>query len=281
MEVAMPWFPDFVSAVELARRQEQATGRSDPVEQYFHALQSGETKDLERVWPGEVVIYDPRAGEVRGHRHLRHFVRTSQALLTGHHATIETVASTSVGGRAVVELLAHLEDSEGHETAWPLAVVAESPNDLSVIFRTYCSQWPVDGIRHLRPPILQSADAHAGDIVARFFTALDDGDIDALVGTFGKDGYLCEPIGPDRTHRGPEELRTYFVESFRAGGGIRLEQCVVTDDGTRCAVEYNCVRWGSHDLSPQAGIGVFERRPDGLLMAARLYDDVVAPVAST
>jgi hypothetical protein len=73
-------------------------------------------------------------------------------------------------------------------------------------------------------------------------------------------------------------LRSFFTACFSAGGGIRLEQCVVTDDGVRWAVEYNCVRWGSHDLPPQAGIGVYERGPDGLLAAARVYDDVEPPV---
>jgi hypothetical protein len=52
----------------------------------------------------------------------------------------------------------------------------------------------------------------------------------------------------------------------------------VTDDGVRCALEYNRVRWGSHDLRPQAGICVYERGPDGLLAAARVYDDVEPPV---
>ena len=52
----------------------------------------------------------------------------------------------------------------------------------------------------------------------------------------------------------------------------------MTDDGVRCALEYNCVRWGSHDLPPQAGICVYERGPDGLLAAARVYDDIEAPV---
>ena len=59
-----------------------------------------------------------------------------------------------VGGRAVVELLAQLDD-DGREVAWPVAVVAESPDDRSVVFRTYCSQWPVDGRHHVRPPILK------------------------------------------------------------------------------------------------------------------------------
>jgi hypothetical protein len=31
-------------------------------------------------------------------------------------------------------------------------------------------------------------------------------------------------------------------------------------------------------LPPQAGISVYERGPDGLLAAARVYDDVETPV---
>jgi limonene-1,2-epoxide hydrolase len=273
----MPWFPDFVSAVELARRQTRAAGQADPVGQYFAALNSGDTHALETVWPGEVVVYDPRAGEVRGHKQLRRFVRQNQARLAERHARIEPVAATCAGGRAVVELLAHLED-DGRELAWPVAVVAESPDDRSVVFRTYCSQWPVDGRRHLRPPILRPGDAHPGDVVGRFQAALEDGDADAIVNTVASDGYFCEPIGPHYTHSGTDELRSFFTKWFSAGGGIGLQHCAVTDDGVCCALEYNCVRWGGRQLQPQAGIGVYERGPDGLLAAARVYDDVEAPM---
>jgi hypothetical protein len=65
---------------------------------------------------------------------------------------------------------------------------------------------------------------------------------------------------------------------FSAGGGIGLQPCAVTDDGVRCALEYNCTRWGGRDLTPQAGLGVYERGPDGLLEAVRVYDDVVVTV---
>ena len=154
----MPWFPDFATAVELARRQTRAAGQADPVGQYFKALNRGDMHALETMWPGEVVVYDPRAGEIRGHKQLRRFVRE-----------------------------------------------------------------------------------------------------------------------PHSTHRGTRELRSFFTRCFSAGGGIGLQHCAVTDDGVRCALEYNCVRWGSHDLSPQAGIGVYERGPDGALAAARVYHDVEAP----
>ena len=132
----MPWFPDFASAVELARRQTRAAGLTDPVGQYFTALNQGDIHFLETVWPGEVVVHDPRAGEIRGHRQLRHYVGHNQIWLAERQARIETVASTCSGRRAVVELLAHL-DGGGRELAWPVAVVAESPDDLSVVFRIY------------------------------------------------------------------------------------------------------------------------------------------------
>ena len=51
----------------------------------------------------------------------------------------------------------------------------------------------------------------------------------------------------------------------------------MTEEGARCAVEYNCVRWGGYDLPPQAGLSVYERGPDGRLAAVRVYDDVAAP----
>jgi hypothetical protein len=54
----------------------------------------------------------------------------------------------------------------------------------------------------------------------------------------------------------------------------------VTDDGVRCALEYNCVSWGSRALPTQAGMGVYERGPDGLLAAVRVYDDVEAPAGA-
>jgi hypothetical protein len=273
----MPWFPDFTSAVELARRQTRVAGQADPVGQYFIALNQGDTHALETVWPGEVVVYDPTAGEVRGHKHLRQFVRNSQSVLAERHVWTETVASTVIRHRAVVELLAHLV-FDGREQAWPVTVVAESPDDRSVVFRSYFSRWAFDGQHHLRPPILKPSPIHPADVVGRYQAALNAGDTEGVVSTFMPDGYYREPFGPPYTHRGATDLRSFFSLCFSAGGGIALQPCAVTDDGVTCALEYNCVRWGSHDLPPQAGIAVFERSPQGLLVAARVYDDVEPPV---
>ena len=274
----MPWFPEFTSAVEQVRLQTRAAGHADPVGHYFAALNKADAADLETAWPGQVVIYDPRAGEVRGHRQVRHFVHENRSWLAGLHPRTEAVASTVSGGRAVVELVAYLTE-DGRDAAWPIAVVAESPDDRSVVFRTYCSQWPLYGHHEVRPAILPpGADPDPGGIVGQFRDALEAGDADAVVRAFEPDGYFREPIGPQYTHRGPAELHAYFSECFSAGGGVGMQCCAVTDDGVRCAMEYNFVRWGRHDLPPQAGIGVIERGASGLLAAVRFYDDVQAPV---
>ena len=99
----MPWFPDFVSAGELVRRQTREAGHADPVGEYLTALSDGDAGLLETVWPADVVVYDPRAGEVRGHRQLRRFIRTNKSWLADRHARTRIVASTCSDGRAGVE----------------------------------------------------------------------------------------------------------------------------------------------------------------------------------
>jgi ketosteroid isomerase-like protein len=274
----MPWFPDYVSAVELARQQTRQASQADPVAQYLNALSSGDARALEKVWPGEVVIYDPRAGEVRGHREVRQFISRNESWLAGLNARTEVVGSTAVPGRAVVELLAHLTE-HGRELAWPVAVVAESPDDWSVVFRAYCSQWPIFGRHYVRPPIMKPQPGLASDVIGQYQAGIAAGDPDAVVSTFQPDGYFRGATGPDDIHRGTSELQTYFTRRLGAGG-IVVQDCAVTDDGTSCAVEYNIIRWGPRELTPQAGISVFDRGPGGLLAAARLYDDVQSPAGA-
>src|SRR4051794_340977 len=276
----MPWFPDFVSAAELARRQTRQAGHADPVGQYLAALDRGDPDLLEQTWPGEVVVHDPRAGVIRGHRALAHFVHRNQRWLADRHARVETVASTGVAGRAVVELSVTLDDGADRDLVWPVAVVADSPDERSVQFRTYCSQLAVDGRRHLRPRVLGPGPVPATDVVARYLDALRAGDVEAIVATFAPDGSLRESGAPARTHVGGGQLRSFFTGQLGSGGGIDVETCAVTDDGARCGLECTYLRWGGHDLTPQAGLLVFERGAPGTLTAVRSYDDVAAPVPS-
>ena len=171
------------------------------------------------MWPGEVVVDDPLAREVRGHRQLRALREPEPAWPAEHHTRIETVASTYSGGRAVVELLAHL-DVDGQEIAWPVAVVAEAPDDLSVVFRSDCSQWPVAGRREVRAAILEPGQVHPGDIVGRDQAALEAGDAEAVVSILRGGRVLPRAHRPAR--HPPRHRRAPLVLHRRFGpdGGI-------------------------------------------------------------
>jgi hypothetical protein len=104
--------------------------------------------------------------------------------------------------------------------------------------------------------------------------------VDAIVAAFQPDGYAREPAGGEHVHRGPDGLRAFYEHLFSNGGGIPLEHCSVTDDGSVCALEYNVVRWGMTDLRPEAGVAVYVRGESGKLAAARIYDDADPPLGA-
>ena len=87
--------------------------------------------------------------------------------VVGIPSQIKTLArfngqATVVGGRAVVELLAHLA-YDGLQPVWPVAVVAESPDDGSVVFRSYFSRWLFDGAHPAQDrPQVAGSGADAG-----------------------------------------------------------------------------------------------------------------------
>jgi limonene-1,2-epoxide hydrolase len=260
----MPWFPELALAAELARKQNRETGHTDPVGLYLAALNSGTVHDLEEVWPGEIILDDPQAGEIRGHRRLQRFVRDSRSMLASRHARINRHGSLVDGERAVIELTVDLT-SDGREISWPVAIVAESPHEWSVIFRSYYR--PLDGSHEARPPILPPGDARPAGVVGWFVAALRSADVPGAVAAFAPDAYLSEPDG---LHRGTAGLTEFFTARF-AAGGVEIEECAITDDGVRCAFEFNRGQGGAR----QAAIAVFERGADGLLTAVRLYEDVV------
>jgi hypothetical protein len=119
-------------------------------------------------------------------------------------------------------------------------------------------------------------------IVSRLLSALETGDADTAVACFAGAGSFREAGAAGAESRGARELHAYFSEQLAEGRRIELRPCAVTDDGVRCAMEFNCVRWGKDARAPEPGIGIFERDGHGLLVGGRLYHDIETslPVAS-
>ncbi len=270
MEAKVPWFPEFGITYQMAAEGRATKVTADVMRSYVESADSG----FPAFAAEGIVVHDPDAGRIEGLEAFKEFVRSSSHWLEQRDARAEWVASTATPGRAVGELVAHLT-IDGQQIQLPIAVVAEQ-KAAHPEFRVYYTQWPLLGRHTVRPPILGDTGVEPTGWPAKYHKALTAGDADAIADAFEPGAYFREPAGPDYIHRG-EELRPFFKMFFSAGGGIHLEHCAITDDGTRCALEYNCVRWGSTDISPQAGIGVYERGPSGKLRAARVYDDVEPP----
>jgi hypothetical protein len=196
-------------------------------------------------------------------------------------AVVENVALTRTPTRTVEEVVLNLL-ADGGRVELPVAVVSDrNPDRTLKVIRVYHSTWPLTGEHRVRPPLLPAdPNLHVEGTVGDYQRALAEGDLEGILATFEPDGYAREPSGAAYLHRGIEALRDLYAHMFANSGGIGLDHCTLTDDGVRCVIEYNGVRWGNTEIPPQAGVAVYERGGSGLLAAARIYDDVEPPSVS-
>jgi hypothetical protein len=222
-------------------------------------------------------VDDPQFGHIDGIAAFRAYQDASRAWLVERDARSSRIASTTGGGRVVGEFEVKLTQ-DGRTFRLPVAVMVEAGGDEPWI-RVYHSHWPLLGRHIRRPPLLErDPSVRESDVVGEYQSALAAGDVEQWVATFEPDGCFREPAGGDFRVCGTEALRRLATRFFGAGGGITLEHCTVTEDGTRTALEFNAIRWGSTDMPPQAGIAVYERGATGHIAEARVYDDVDPPL---
>ena len=279
----MPWMPENFTAPIAEARRAQDIGTANDALPYYEGIMAGEPDALVRSFAAQQpVLDDPRVGYVEGARGLRAFVNGTAEWLREHDAVVENVALTLTPTRTVEEVVLHLQEDDSERVQLPVAVVSDrNPDRTLKVIRVYHSMWPLTGEHRVRSPLLpKDPNLHAEGTPGDYQRALAEGDLAGIVATFEPDGYAREPSGGAYLHRGAERLGELYAHLFANGGGIPLEHCTLTDDGVRCAIEYNCVRWGLTDIPPQAGVAVYERGSSGLLTAARIYDDVEPPAVS-
>jgi hypothetical protein len=277
----MPWMPEFFSApIAEARRAAEAAHTNDAVP-FYEGIMAEEPDALVRSFAGEPLVHDPRVGHVEGARGLRAYVSGTVAWLRERDAVVENVALTLTPNRTVEEVVLYLIEA-GRRVELPVAVVTDRNPDRTIkTIRVYHSMWPLTGGHRVREPLLPlDPTVAAPDVVGEYQRALAAGDLEAVLATYEDDAYVREPSGGEYVYRGKEKLREVYSFQFANGGGIPLEHCTVTDDGVRCAIEYNCVRWGVDEIPPQAGVAVYERGASGRLAGGRIYDDVDPPAVS-
>jgi hypothetical protein len=281
----MPWMPEVFTAPLAATQRtqdEEATSTNDPVP-YFEGILADEPDALVRSFAAsQPVLDDPRVGYVEGTRELRAFASGTAEWLRERDAVVENVALTRTSTRTVEEVVLNLLADDGGRVELPVAVVSDRNRDRTLkVIRVYHSTWPLTGQHRVRPPLLPAdPNLNVEGMPGDYQRALAEGDLEGIVATFEPEGYAREPSGAAYLHRGTEALRDLYAHMFANSGGIGLDHCTLTDDGVRCAIEYNDVRWGTTEIPPQAGVAVYERGGSGLLAAARIYDDVEPPAVS-
>src|SRR5918995_385245 len=274
----MPWMPEvFTTPMPAARRvqDEEATSTNDAVP-YYEGILADEPDALVRSFAArQPVLDDPRVGYVEGTRELRAFATGTAEWLRERDAVVENVALTLSSARTVEEVVLNLLADDGRRVELPVAVVSDrNPERTLKVIRVYHSTWPLTGEHRVRPLLLPAdPNLHAEGTPGDYQRALAEGDLAGLVATFEPDGYAREPSGAAYLHRGTEALRELYAHMFANVGGIGLEHCTLTDDGVRCAIEYNCVRWGATEIPAQAGVAVYERGGGGAFWGGREYRD--------
>jgi hypothetical protein len=270
----MPWVPELFTAPALQQLLDKQQRDAIVDVPFFDGLTTGDLDALVKSFAGEPELYDPVRGRIKGVQAFSAFVARMSAWLVERNVSVEDVERVVLEGRGFEEVVLHF-DGETGRVGLPFALVADHSSDGRIgELRIYYSSRALTGRRANRPPLLQrDPELRESDVVAEHQSALAGGDVDAVVASFEPDGYARTAGGGQDIHTGPDGLRAFYERLFSNGGGISLESCAHVDDGRACALEYNVVRWGRRELSPQAGVAVYVRGGSGRLAAARIYDD--------
>jgi hypothetical protein len=267
----VPWVPELFSAPALAALEERR--RENVVDiPYFDGFVMGEVDALVESFAGEPRIQHPRRGLIEGEKDFREFAADTERWLQELGASVEDVQRIVLEKRGFEEVVVHLDPGD-RRTDLPHGLVADhAPDGRIEEIRIYFSTRPLTGSRAERPPLLPAdPDLREPGAVAAYQRALAGGDPDAVVAAFEADGRARESEAAHLVHGGAADLRAFYAEQL-AGGGIKLEPCVLVEAGDTCALEYNSLRPSSP--SPRAGLTVFVRGATDKLAAARIYDEL-------
>jgi len=249
----------------------------DILKHYFNYLISGEAEKARALFFGKPQLNIPERGKITGESEFMAFVSQRSDWMKASTQQLKHVASTASDERIIEEFVLTVGQF-GKKYELPIAAVADLTEGKLERVRVYYSLWALHRKHQLPQPILKKVKGLSFPLVIQCYQqALKQGDLKTILTQFTKNAYVREPAGGAFIHRGSEQIAQFYETLFSNGGGVVLDYCSATDDGERCAIEYNVVRWGRDKLPPQAGVAVYEYKGK-LLSAVRIYDDVDPPV---
>jgi hypothetical protein len=265
----MPWIPELFSEQVLEEwRERQARQRVVDVP-YYDGLVAGEPDALVAAFAGEPQVHHPVRGRIKGEWQLRAYAaevagwfgtRGAQAQellhVVGPQRGFEEVVITSPSGSLALALVADHRDGSHLDE-----------------IRIYFSVHAFTGHRTTRQPLLQAdRSLKLPPVIAEYFRALADADLNAATAAYAKGGTIRTSDGEVVT-----DVHGFHADICRRGG-LNLEACSLSGDDRHVALEANVLRLGDAQTPPQAGMIVFDLEPGGKrIRAARIYDDVERP----
>jgi hypothetical protein len=246
-------------------------------EVYLPALLASQPEQLALRLGDRATVDDPIFGRTTGMPALQRYLEEVAAWLGKREASFDKVAFTMGSDRDVTEGTLGLT-FDGRRVSVPVAVVAERRKEREVEMRLYYSTKPINGAHAVRSPLLPQDDQIAvPPPVAAHLAALAKGDVPAIVASFEIGATLRNPAGEVFTREADGgTLQAFYQRLFGApagGGGVEVLNGGRADDGSTCAIEYTIVKVHGKGVPAQAGLAVYERSENGLLKAARVYED--------
>ena len=258
--------------------------------QLIEGLAAGDLSLVRSLYSGPADIDDPFAG----HQVDGAFERMVTAWRPVQGATVEsltTTHSTEADGYVGTELDLALR-IDGKPGKLSIVAVSEvAANGRFERTRLYYRRANIDGQQHYRDRMLQEEIAVQFDpIIEKYQKALLERNTEDFIATFAEDGYFDGHGGPldqgdglvdlslgqgmglyvghDQLYRGIGQMMEIGQAESPKG---RLEHVNAFSDGTTTVLEFNILRPEENRI--HAGVACYEVSKDGLMQAARVYDE--------
>ncbi|HEX6750181.1 MAG TPA: hypothetical protein VF092_23005 [Longimicrobium sp.] len=256
-------------AAALAQLDAMSALGQTPAHGYFQALLEGDASAVRDLFGGMPVIDDPLSGKVDG-ASLEAHVTAAHALFAGGMAQYVASATVETPERVVAQGMVSVQGAMGMQVLPAACVWERSADGRFRALRAYWAPGGLRGMRGEREPILEPQPEMAlPEPIGRHLQALAADDLDALRQTY--DDACLVPI-PIPWVTAEDTIRRQYGARIGEEGSIVLIPCLLTDDGTTCAVEYVTTRWDGADVQPQAGLAVYQRR-GGKICEVQVYGD--------
>lgn len=278
----------------MARNDEQVKELRRRTNELLEALATKKKDvDLKTLFVGVPDIDDPCAGRRIGKQAMQ-LMTTWEPVRTWKLKTVEPLFFTTDGNQSAGEYSVRLEKG-GKEIILPVVVVAEWAQGMTFRFvRLYYRRAWLDDTQHIRPRVMDARAISLLPIIDRYEEFLRTGNMDGIMSVFGKDPYLdghgqstdlSKGLGMG-LFRGREGIRDVFTQMFNIEGhndvkeyedgpskDEYLEHCNAFTDGRTTVFEFNIIRPNDIEAAVQAGVSCYELDDEGLLRAARIYDE--------